>query len=199
MKYELIKMLESQLKANLDEQRFIHTIGVAYTSAALAMRWYKYEVDRIMIAGYLHDCAKCIPTEQLIARAAENMMFLSDFEVSHPKLLHAIVGPVVAEEDYGIYDREIKDAIRTHTTGEPNMSIMQKIVYVADFIEPNREDIVMHIENYREMAFTDIDKAVYMIADRTVEYLTSKGVDFDQRTIATRDFYKNLIESREQN
>ena len=78
------------------------------------------------------------------------------------------------------------------------MSIFQKIIYVADFIEPNRETPILRMENYREMAFTDIDKAVYMIADRTVEYLTNKGGEFDPLTVATRDYYKKLIEERDQ-
>lgn len=198
MKHELVEMLEGQLKANLDEARFLHTRGVAYTAAALAMRWYKYEVDRVMIAGYMHDCAKCMTLQQQLRVAEDNMIYISDFHIQHPKLMHAIVGPYVAQEEYGIYDREIHEAIRTHTTGEPDMSIMQKIVYVADFIEPNREDLVMRMENYREMAFTDLDKAVFMIADRTVEYLGKKGIDFDPTTVRTRDYYKKLIEERKE-
>lgn len=197
MKFELVEMLESQLKASLDEKRFIHTRGVAYTAAALAMRWYKYEIDRVMIAGYMHDCAKCMPIEQQLSIAEDNMIYVSDFHIQHPKLLHAVTGPAVAQEQYGIFDREIHEAIRTHTTGAPNMSVMQKIIYVADFIEPNRENIVLHIENFRETAFTDLDRAVYMIADRTVEYLTGKGEEFDPATVATRDFYKKLIDEKE--
>ena len=79
------------------------------------------------------------------------------------------------------------------------MSVMQKIIYVADFIEPNREGMVMHIENYRETAFTDLDKAVYMIADRTLEYLSKKGADIDPMTEKTRDFYRKLVEERKDN
>lgn len=198
MKFELIEMLEGQLKASMDDARFIHTRGVAYTAAALAMRWYKYEIDRVMIAGYMHDCAKCMPVEQQVSIAEDHMIYVSDFHLKHPKLLHAITGPAVAQEHYGIFDREIHDAIRTHTTGAPDMSVMQKIIYVADFIEPNREDIVLHIENYREMAFLDLDRAVYMIADRTIQYLESKGYDYDPATIATRDYYKKLLEEREE-
>ena len=197
MKHELVEMLEGQLKASMDELRFLHTRGVAYTAAALAMRWYKYEVDRVMIAGYMHDCAKCIPIPEQLAIAEDNMIYVSEYHLQHPKLLHAITGPAVAQEQYGIFDREIHDAIRTHTTGAPNMSVMQKIIYVADFIEPNREDVILHMENFRETAFTDLDKAVCMIADRTVEYLTKKGESMDPATEATRDFYKKLIEERD--
>ena len=197
MKHELIEMLEGQLSASMDEFRFLHTRGVAYTAAALAMRWYKYEVDRVMIAGYMHDCAKCMPIPEQLRIAEEHMIYISDYYLQHPKLLHAVTGPAVAQEQYGIFDREVQEAIRTHTTGAPNMSVMQKIIYVADFIEPNREDIVLRMENYREMAFLDLDKAVYMIADRTVTYLTEKGEDFDPITIATRDYYKKLIEERD--
>ncbi|MBQ9030349.1 MAG: bis(5'-nucleosyl)-tetraphosphatase (symmetrical) YqeK [Parasporobacterium sp.] len=197
MKFELVGMLEGQLNANLDEKRFLHTRGVAYTAAALAMRWYKYEIDRVMIAGYMHDCAKCMSLPQQLRAAEDGMIYLSDYYLQHPKLIHALVGPAVAQEEYGIFDREIHDAIRTHTTGAPDMSVMQKIIYVADFIEPNREGIIMKIENIRETAFTDLDKAVYMIADRTLEYLKKQGADIDPLTEKTRDFYKKLIEERE--
>lgn len=198
MKFELVEMLESQLKASLDERRFIHTRAVAYTAAALAMRWYKYEIDRVMIAGYMHDCAKCMSLEQQLSAAEDGMIYISDYHIQHPSLIHALVGPAVAQEQYGIFDREIHDAIRTHTTGAPDMSVMQKIIYVADFIEPNREAVIMHIENYRETAFTDLDKAVFMIADRTLDYLTKKGTEIDPMTEKTRDFYKKIIDEREE-
>ena len=198
MKHELIEMLEGQLSANLDERRFLHTRGVAYTAAALAMRWYKYEIDRVMIAGYMHDCAKCMSLEEQLAVAMDHMIYVPDFYIQHPKLMHAIVGPYVAQDQYGIFDREIHEAIRTHTTGEPDMSVMQKIIYVADFIEPNREMIVKRMDNYREMAFVDLDKAVYMISDHIVEYLSGKDADFDPATVKTRDYYKKLIEERDE-
>ena len=196
MKYELIEMLESELSSNLDRKRFIHTRSVAYTSAALAMKWYKYEIERVMIAGYMHDCAKCMSLEEQLSYAEEGMIYVSDYYIEHPKLMHAIVGPAVAQEKYGIFDREIHDAIRTHTTGAPDMSVMQKIIYVADYIEPTRELIVMHIENIREMAFTDLDQAVYMIADNVLNYLEKTGADIDPATKATRDFYKKIIDER---
>lgn len=199
MKYELINMMEGKLQATLDEQRFLHTRSVAYTAAALAMRWYKYEVDRVMIAGYMHDCAKCMMLGDAIKAAEDAMIFISDYHIQHPQLIHALVGPAIAQEEYGIFDRDIHDAIRTHTTGAPNMTVMQKIIYVADFIEPNREGGVLHLENYREAAFTDLDKAVYMIADNTINYLTKKGADIDPATIATRDFYRKIIDERENN
>ncbi len=198
MKHELVEMMEGQLQASMDAARFFHTRSVAYTSAALAMRWYKYEVDRVMIAGYMHDCAKCVPIPEQLSKAAEMMIYVPETYVTeHPHLLHALTGPAIAQIDYGIYDREIHQAITTHTTGSPNMTVMQKIVYVADFIEPNREDVVMHMENYREMAFLDLDKAVYMIADRTLEYLKKKNAYIDPATVATRDFYKKLVEERD--
>ena len=103
MKFELVGMLEGQLKANLDEQRFLHTRGVAYTAAALAMRWYKYEVDRVMIAGYMHDCAKCMSLPQQLKAAEDGMIYISDYYINHPKLIHAMVGPAVAQEEYGIF------------------------------------------------------------------------------------------------
>ncbi|MCF0228104.1 MAG: bis(5'-nucleosyl)-tetraphosphatase (symmetrical) YqeK [Parasporobacterium sp.] len=198
MNQQTINMIEGKLYATLDEHRFLHSRSVAFTAATLAMRWYKGEMDRVMIAGYMHDCAKCKSIPEMLSAAEEWDIFnITEFHIQNPQLLHAMVGPAIAQAEYGIFDREIHDAISTHTTGAPKMSIMQKIIYVADFIEPVRDTVIKHIENYREAAFTDIDKAVYMIAQSTVDHITSKGVPIDPVTVATRDYYKKLIEERD--
>ena len=102
----------------------------------------------------------------------------------------------IAADKFGVLDREIQDAIRTHTTGAPNMSMLQKIIYVADYIEPNRDDIIPHIEDIQTLAFTDIDKAVCVIAKNIIDYLEEHGRDIDPATRATYDFYKKLTEGK---
>ena len=196
MKLEYFTFIQEILQDDLDYDRYWHTISVAFTASALAMRYGFDSPDRAQIAGLLHDCAKCIPTEDKYALCAEYDVPLNEYEMSNPALVHAKLGAEIAADKFGVLDREIQDAIRTHTTGMPNMSLLQKIIYVADFIEPNRDDIIPHFESLQTLAFEDIDKAVYEISGQTIEYLKEQGKDIDPATIATHDFYKKLIEGR---
>ncbi|MCF0141869.1 MAG: HD domain-containing protein [Parasporobacterium sp.] len=179
-----------------NHKRLVHTLGVAYTAAAMAMRYHYDNVDRAMLAGLMHDVAKCIPDEEKIRRCDENYILLSDIERNNPKLIHAKLGALIAEEDYWIHDVEILNAIRTHTTGAPNMTMLQKIIYVADLIEPNRDDIIPHIDRLQELAFTDLDMAVYKSSELLLNWIKAKNVPIDPMTERTYEFYKNLIEER---
>ena len=176
-----------KLKHALTPDRYVHTMGVAYTAAAMAMR-YGTDTDRALLAGLLHDCAKCFSYDERIALCKEGGVELTETEIANPALIHAKLGVYIAVKDYGVDDREILDAIRTHTTGEPDMSLLQKIIFLADLIEPGRDAAkIPHLTEIREMAFTDVDECMYMVCAQQVEYLESdpsKVVD-----PATRDTY----------
>ena len=128
--FNILKMQE-KLKKYLDEDRFTHTQGVMYTSAALAMR-YGEDVRKAQAAGLLHDCAKCIPNEKKISICEKNGIPISDAERINPFLLHAKAGAQIAKDKYKITDPDILNAIASHTTGRPGMSLLEKIVYIAD-------------------------------------------------------------------
>ncbi len=194
MKLEYFDFICESLRNDLEHDRYCHTIGVALTAAALAMRYRFDSPDRAQIAGLLHDCAKCIPNEDKYALCNEFGVYLNDFELKNPSLVHAKLGAEIASNKFGVFDRDILDAIRTHTTGAPNMSLLQKIIYVADFIEPNRDDIIPHIESIQSLAFEDLDRAVYEISGYSIDYLNKSGKEIDPATIATHNFYKNKIE-----
>ena len=132
-----IKDLKKDLKREMDDSRYEHTLGVMYTSAALAMR-YEYDMERAMLAGLMHDCAKCIPNAKKLKLAEKNGLEITELERNNPFMLHAKVGAMLAKVKYDIDDEEVLGAIRWHTTGKPNMNLLEKIVYVADYIEPNR-------------------------------------------------------------
>ncbi len=199
MNLEFFEQVISQIKEKMDPERYMHTIGVAYTSAALAMNYHYDNVDRAMIAGLLHDIAKCIPNEEKVQICMDNEIILSEAEIENPSLIHAKLGALVAQQDFWIYDVEILDAIRSHTTGEPNMKMLQKIVFVADYIEPNRTDIIPNIDRIQEMAFNDLDLCVLTILGNTLEYLKTKGRTIDPRTQISYEFYKELIDNRDKN
>ena len=196
MKLEYFTFIQEILQDDLDYDRYWHTISVAFTASALAMRYHYDSPDRAQIAGLLHDCAKCIPDEDRIPLCEEYGIMLNEFEYKNHALIHPKLGAEIAADKFGVLDREIQDAIRTHTTGMPNMTLLQKIIYVADYIEPNRDDIIPHIEDIQTLAFTDIDKAVCVISKNIIEYLEREGREIDPATRATYDFYRKLTEEK---
>ncbi len=189
------KKITEILKSTLDEYRYIHTLGVAGTSAALAMR-YEYDVDKAEIAGLLHDCAKSIPTKEKYRICSEAGIKLTKFELENQSLVHAKLGANIAQQRYGEEDEELLDAIRTHTTGKADMTLLQKIVYTADLIEPHRDDFITDISSIRRVAFTDIDEAVYIIADRSLRHLEKSGKPVDTAPRDTFEFYKKIHDSK---
>jgi len=183
----IISSLMERVEAELTRSRYVHTLGVAYTAGSLAMR-YSLNVERAVIAGLLHDCAKCISFEEQISMCRENGVALTDTELQNPKLIHAKLGAYLAKAKYNIDDEEILSSIKFHTTGRPDMSMLEKIVYIADYIEPKRHAID-RLDEIRAMAFTDIDKAMLMILENTLSHLKADGRVIDKTTKDTYDFY----------
>lgn len=192
-----LKNIMKDLKSSLDKDRYQHTLGVAYTAMCLAM---KYEVDlqKAEVAGLLHDCAKCIPDDKKLKKCIEHNISISETEREQPYLLHAKVGAFIAMDKYGIHDMDIINAILKHTTGACDMTMLEKIIYVADYIEPNRNK-ADNLPVIRKMAFEDIDLTVYTIMRDTVEYLKKKNTKIDAPTLKAYDYYAKVIGDREKN
>ena len=185
---DITQKLRKELEKELKPDRFDHTLGVAYTSASLAMV-HGVNVEKALIAGFLHDCAKCLSHEEQLKICEKNNIELSDVERRNHSLLHAKAGIYIASTKYEIRDREILDAIRYHTTGRENMSLLEKIVYIADFIEPNRKPLDdMNI--IRQEAFSDIDKCLAHILYNSIVYLRTIGKECDDTTMKAYEFYK---------
>lgn len=183
-----LREIRKKLKKELDKERYEHTKGVMYTAGCLAMA-NMYPVDKAMLAGLLHDCAKNIPNEEKIRICEKNNVLISAVERENPCLLHAKAGAVIAEEKYDIHDPEILHAIKVHTTGEPNMNTLDKIIFVADYIEPKR-DRAAHLEQIRKLAFEDLNVCVAEILYDTLHYLNSKKGAIDPATEITYGFYQ---------
>ncbi len=186
MKYDINK-LRKKVKHNLDKARYQHTLGVMYTSASMAMS-HGADLEKAMVAGLLHDCAKCIPNDEKYRLCEKYHVEISEAARTNPSLLHAPLGACLAKEKYGITDPEILNAIRYHTTGRPDMSLLEKIVFIADYIEPWREELP-DMDDVRYLAFRDIDQALVLMLGGSLEYLNSRNVPIDPMTQETYDYY----------
>ena len=186
MEEKIIK-LQQKMNKKLDDFRYEHTLGVMYTAAALAMR-HEVDMDDALLAGLLHDCAKCYPDDKKFELCEKYHVSLSDIERENTALIHAKLGAVLAKEKYDVSD-EVASAIATHTTGAPEMSNLQKIVFIADYIEPHR-DRAGRLTEIRRAAFDDLDAACRMILTDTLTYLADSPKTVDPMTRATYEFYK---------
>ena len=180
--------IRKDLKNLLSEKRFEHTLGVEYTSACLAMR-YGADMEKARMAGLLHDCAKYLSAEDKIAYSKRYGMPISKYEKKNPELLHANLGACFANVKYGIADPEILSAITWHTTGKPDMSLLDKIVYVADYLEPNRNQ-APNLAEVRELAFKDLDECLCQILEDSIKYLSNKKSTTDPMTRRTWEYYR---------
>lgn len=194
MKEYNLKKMQKKLQKYQDEARFTHTLGVMYTSAALAMR-YGCDLTKAEVAGLLHDCAKCIPNKKKIKICKKQGIPITPSEEENPFLLHAKVGTYIASEKYHIEEEEILSAIRYHTTGKANMSLLEKIIYVADYIEPWRNK-APNLDEIRAMAFEDLDLALYVILKSTLSYLKKRSCAIDETTREAYEYYQEVIADR---
>ena len=185
---DLIRTLEQEL----NYKRFVHTLAVAGTAASLAM-CYGADIEKAEIAGLLHDCAKCLDVRKMQRLCEKAGLEISPYERSSGSLLHSKAGSVLSAEKYGVTDPDLLNAIRYHTTGRPGMSLLEKIIIVADYIEPGRFS-AKNLPLVRKMAFADIDEALLKILYDTLVYLNSTGNTVDPMTQKTYDYYKRLDE-----
>ena len=186
-----MKKIKKYLKKHLTKDRYHHTLGVAYTAIALAMRYNPDTsssdfIKKAEIAGLLHDCAKCMDNDKKLQICEKNSIPHSSFEVSHPYLLHGKVGAYIAKIKFDIQDEDILQAITWHTTGRPDMSLLEKIIFIADYIEPSRNPIP-ELDEIRQLAFIDIDRTMEKILSNTLKFLEAKGNPIDQMTQTTYD------------
>ena len=188
-----MKKIKKYLKKHLTKERYHHTVGVAYTAMSMAMK-YNPQPDnnefmiKAEIAGLLHDCAKCMDNDKKIRICNKNQISYSKIEAENPYLLHGKVGAYIARKEFDILDEDILNAITWHTTGRPDMSLLEKIIFVADYIEPSRRHIP-DLNLISQLAFTDIDQAVIKILENTLKYLNEKGNPIDDMTQKTYDSY----------
>lgn len=180
-----------EMEKVLKKDRFDHTLGVAYTAANMAFV-FDEDIEKAVIAGMLHDCAKCIPHSEQIKICKKYGVELTDIEMRNQKLIHAKAGMCLARHKYDIDDPYILDAIRYHTTGRPDMTKLDKIIFTADFIEPNRK-MLKDMDIIRKEALSDLDRAVYHILKNSLDYLGGQDDEMDPMTIKTYEYYAKIV------
>lgn len=194
MKNADITKIRKAMEKEQDAKRYEHTLGVAYTAAALAM-CNDVNTEDAIVAGLLHDCAKCLSNDKKLSMCEKRNITISEVERKNPSLLHAKLGSILAMEEYHVDDIDIINAIMNHTTGRPGMSVLEKIIFIADYIEPGRNK-AKNLEMIRKMAFEDLDTALLKILEDTLMYLEESKEEIDDMTQKTYDFYKvNVVVS----
>ena len=178
--------MEYKLKKELDRQRFEHTLGVEQTARQMA-RVFGEDEEKAALAGLLHDCAKCMPLSQMIkaARRADVDPVMKESKA----LMHAVAGRCVAQDVYGIQDENVLGAIRWHTTGRAGMTRLEKIIYLADVIEPNRKPYP-GLEDLRALCMQDLDSAMHAALRQSLEHVREQGKPLHPDTLAALADYE---------
>ena len=183
-----INKINKKLQKKLDKERYEHTIGVMYTASALAM-CHNANIGQALLAGLLHDCAKCFSNEKLVAIIDKNLD-IEEVEKMNCKTLHAPVSAYIAKTEFGVDDEEILSSIRWHTIGKIGMSDFEKIIFLADKIEARtREESCAG--PIRTLLFEDdgLHKALLQCYKQTIKSLVDRNLTICPMTI---DIYNSL-------
>lgn len=185
-----INILKNILSEKLPHSRYIHSLGVMEEAVRLSKR-FGGDCSKAAFAGLIHDITKPLSADEQLNLCKNFGIILSDIEKRSPKLLHAITGAEVARHEFSIDDDEIINSIRYHTTARANMTDLDKIIYLADFIEPNRN--FEGVDELRHKVYENIDNGLFACLDFSILEVLSKGYLLHPDTVAARNF---LILSR---
>ncbi|MBP3925266.1 bis(5'-nucleosyl)-tetraphosphatase (symmetrical) YqeK [bacterium] len=180
------------LKEHLNEERYIHTLGTADKAKDLALQ-YNLNPEKAYIAGLLHDCAKCFDNDKLLKIIKEHLE-VEECEMLNYKTLHAPVSAYIAQKEFGVEDSEILSAIRWHTLGKLEMSDFEKIIFLADKIEPNTRD-----KDYREKIKgflkeeNGLNKAILKCYKETIKSLVKRDLKICLLTIEIYNKLQDLV------
>mgnify|MGYP002857384782 CR=1 FL=1 len=182
-----VDKMRRELQRRLNRNRFAHSIGVANTAVKLAER-FGVDADKAYIAGLLHDCAREFENDELTAQAEIRGIEINDVERAMPLLLHAYVSAHMAGEIYCVNEAEIAQAIYRHTVGAPDMTPLDKIIYFADMIEPNRNyPGVDELRDFAEKS-SSLDEIILKALDESIIFIVQKKTLLHPDTIAARNF-----------
>lgn len=181
-----IKEIIDILSQMISSKRLTHSLGVVESAEKLA-KIYNEDINKVQIAAILHDCAKCLSKEEVLHYVEKYGILLDEVEKKEIELSHGIIGAYLAKNIFKISDEYVLSAITYHTTGKEDMSKLDKIIYLADFIEPNR--LYPGVDELREIAYNgDLNKALLMSFDNTIKYVISINKLLHPRTVEARNF-----------
>lgn len=178
--------LMDYLKENIDEKRIKHSIGTAEEAVQLA-QLYGADTEKAYIAGLLHDVAKGKCKYGMMKIADEYGISVDDMEAENVELIHGKLGAAMVEKQLNIHDEDILCAIRWHTTGRTGMSLLEKIIYLADLVEPGRD--FQGIDKIRKIAYHDIDKAMREALNQVIGFVQSKGLSLHPYSLEAYNDY----------
>ena len=176
--------IREELKMKLSEHRYIHSIGVMKKAGELA-EYYGLDINKARIMGLAHDIAKQMSKEEIKEYVEEHGIELDEIEMLNTSLIHAKIGADICKREYN-FDEQMANAVKYHTTGNPAMDLMAKIIFMADKIEENRNYI--GIERRRELTVKDIDMAIIETIDYTIQYCIEKNELIHPNSINTRNY-----------
>lgn len=179
--------IKDHLKATLKDKRYSHSILVAETAVKLA-EVYGGDVEKAKLAGLVHDCAKYMGKSELFKWTKKTVFEIDEICENNTQLLHGAAGAAYAKEVFGIEDNEVLSSVMYHTTGKAEMSLLEKIIYIADYVEPSR--VFPGVEDIRELVLKDLDGAILKALDKTIAFVISKGELLHGLTVECRN---NLI------
>ena len=174
--------IQQYLSDKLSAKRLQHVLSVQEMAVDLATV-HKADVWQANLAALLHDSAKWMNAKELYSAARCYEIRLDPIEKVNPSLLHPLIGVKLAIDKFAVTELEVLEAIRNHTTGSPSMGIISQVLYVADFAEPARTHRAVNI--VRELAYTDLGRAVHHVARAKIEHLLKKGVMIHPNTLHT--------------
>ena len=189
------EQMKEKLSTLLTDHRYTHSLGVVETAVKMA-QIFGADVKKAEIAALLHDCAKQIPHNTQLELCKNFSIPLDEVKEKELGLLHAELGAYMAEHDFSIADTEILDAIRYHTLGRADMTLLDKILYLSDIIEPNRKDFE-GLSELRRLCFEDIDRALLFGFGVTIAHTNRRGHILHNQTIEAERFIREKLRKEE--
>ncbi len=188
LRSDLVKKIDAHNKQNLKPSRYNHVMSTANYAVSIA---HLHGIDpyKAYVAGLAHDCTKYMDDEKQLEYFEKNGIVLSDEDRDCPKIWHQISGAHFAKAEFGIDDEDIINAVRFHTTGRAGMSKLEKLICLADSIEPTRD--YDGVDKMREAALRDLNEALLLSFDRLIEYIKIRGLKMNKTTLAAREDLKN--------
>lgn len=187
-----LELINDKVKNMLPEKRYRHSLNVANCAVKLS-EIYGCDKEKAYVAGITHDCAKYLNKEEVKYYIDKYKIILDDLEKESLALSHSLIGSYIAKYEFGINDEDIINAIKYHTTGKEDMNLIEKIIYIADLIEEDRD--FPGVEELRNLVYSkELDKALIISFDNTIKFVIDNNQLIHNRTVNARNYLiKNKI------
>lgn len=186
-----LELIKEKLNLMLPQGRMKHSLNVANCASELSEK-YDLDKEKAYIAGLVHDCAKYLNYNQANEYINKYEIYLDELEENNLALSHSVIGSVIAEYEFGIKEKDIINSIKYHTTGREDMSILEKVIYISDLIEKDRDFPI--VDKLRELAYGgDINSALLVSFDNTIKFVIDNKQLIHPRTVSARNYIMQEI------